>query len=394
MESSYKQTLLILLVFIFGLAAGFGGTFFFKKEVKNGSTITTATNSFTKTDSIKIPEEKTNWVKPASTKKGYPIYDSKTNELSIFLIDSKELKNTGKKTSWGSGASGFGSTDSIASPDLLYTAYIDKESQELKLLSNETFTDVVLSTPGEKVSYISGWSPDSKKIIYYIDQQTLATRKTGMMPWEGKEKFNKKLNPGFIIFNIETGERESLYPVAYFISFIDNNRILVKAGEDEFMGKRLIVFDFSTFEADYSFVKEEFGYGANQFTFSENGKKWTYTLSRKPTEDANIIYADFPNKEGVDIDSGGWADVQFPYISPSGSKIAYWKKEGYVSDGVLRFTVWIYDEKSKLKEKYAEGMIMGWIDENRLIYRVQNTSVTDSTFYLLDLTSKQSTKMN
>lgn len=395
METQKKSIVFLILTFIFGLAIGLGGTFYFKKEAKKELTPTTVlTNSTIENQQEKITTQESQWAKPTSVQKGYPIVNSSTNELSIFLINSKELKNTGKKLFWGGGSQGYGNSDPLSSPDSLFTAYIDRDTQELRLLSNETLMDVTLSIPGEKVGYISGWSPDSKKIIYYIDQETLATRKTGMMPWEGKEQFNKKLSPGFIIFNIETGERISLYPVSQFLSFIDNDRILVKAGDDEFMGKRLIVFDISTFEADYSFVKEEFGFGADQFTFATDGKKWTYTLSRKPTEDANIIYADFPNKEGTEIDKGTWAEVQFPFVSPSGSKIAYWKREGYIHDGVPRTTVWIYNTNSKTKDKYVEGYMTKWIDENQLIYRVQNTSVSDSTFYLFDISTKESTKMN
>lgn len=395
METSRKPIQFILLAFVFGLLFGSASIFLLSKEAKKEiiSTMESINNIVETRQEKKVEQEKSIWNKLISTKKGYPIVNPSTNELSIFLIDSNELKNIGKKLYWGGGSAGYGSSDPLSSPDSLYTAYIDKSTQELKILSNETLKEVVLSIPGEKVSYISGWSPDNKKIIYHIDQETLATRKTGMMPWEGKELFNKKLSPGFILFNIETGERTNLYPVNQFISFIDNDRILVKAGEDEFMGKRLIVFNISTFEADYSFVKEEYNFGTGQFTFSTDGKKWTYTLSRKPTEDANIIYADFPNKEGTEVDKGGWADVQFPFISPNGSKIAYWKREGYIRDGVPRTTVWIYDTGSKTKDKYAEGYVMKWIDENRLIYRIQNSSVSDSTYYLLNITTKESIKI-
>lgn len=393
MEST-KKILLIFLGFIFGLAVGLGGFFFFKKESKNIPVIKKEKNNFIKTDLIKITDENIKWTKPVSTKKGFPIFNSQTESLSIFSINEKELKTTSIKPMWGSAAAVLGASDAISSPDLYYTAYIDKNTQNLMILSNETFKEISISLPGEKVNYISGWSPDSKKLIYFINHDTLAIRRQGPIPWENKEKFQDTLDSGFYLFNIETGKKKKLYPIDYFVTFIDNTRILVKAGDDQYLSKRLIVFNLDTFEADYGIVKEEFGFGVDQFTFSQDGSKWTYTLSRNPTEDANIIYTDFPNREGIEIDKGGWADVQFPFISPQGSKIAYWKKEGYINDGVPRFTVWIYDVNSKNKEKFAEGMVIRWIDENNLIYRVQNQSVSDLTYYLLDLASRQSTKMN
>jgi hypothetical protein len=393
MDSSKKYILFVLLSFILGLIIGYGVSNFYKNRIKDNQIASKSTNDLSKSDSIKIDEKNFQWTKPLSTKKGFPIFNSETNVLSIFLIDSKEMKETEKKPLWGGGAAGLGVSDSTPSPDLLYTVYIDKDTRGLKLLSNETFKETDISLPGEKVSYISGWSPDSKKIIYDVGNQTLATRKEGMMPWEGIEKFPEDVTPGYILFNIETGKRKSLYPVGYFESFIDESRILVKAGDDEFMGKKYIVFNIDTFEADYSYVKEEFGYGASQYTFSQDGSKWTYTLSRNPTEDANIILADFPNKEQIEVDKGGWADVQFPFISPTGTKIAYWKKEGYISDGVPRFTVWIYDTINKSKEKFVDGMVTRWIDDNTLIYRVQHKSVIDSTYYLLDLSTRKSLEM-
>lgn len=349
-------------------------------------------------------EDSYKWQKPSSTKKGFPIVDSQTNALAVFLLDAKQLKDTGKKSvEYGSGWLGHGRSDPLPSPDLLYTAFIENGTRQLKLLSNETFEEAPI-LPGEKVDYIFGWSPDSKKIIYYISPDTLAIRRQGPhQSWEGKEQFDPKRESGFSLFNIDTGEAKKLYPIEEMVAFIDNSRILARAGKDEYMNKRLVVFNVVTFEADYGLVKDEFGFGASNFSFSHDGSKWTYTLSRNPTEDANIIYADFPNKEGIEVDKGSWAEVQHSFISPLATRIAYWKKEGDIEQGVPRtrtvqgvpkFAVWVYNTQDNAKEKYAEGMVVGWVDENRLIYRVQKDSASDNTFYLLDLTTKESTQMN
>lgn len=391
------QIILVSIVCLFiGLGGGFlllKGSLYGQKD-SNNQTAPYQKCGVTSVAKSPICSSPVKWIRPESIKKGYPILNPETNMLDIFLVDLKDLKNTNKKAVGGGGASGYGATDPVASPDLFFTAYIDKDTQQLNLLSHETFKEAIL-TPGEKVAYIFGWSPDSRKIIYSITSDTLATRREGPGgQWEGKEQFDSQRDPGFFVFDIVTGKKTKLSPIEYIESFIDGNRILVKARGEEYMSKRLIVFNLDTFEADYGLLKDEYGFGASQYSFPLNGLTWTYTYSKNPTNDANIIYADFPTKEGIEIDTGNWAEVQFPFISPQGTKVAYWKQEGYVTEGSPRYAVWIYNVETRTKERYGEGMMVRWVDENRLIYRIQNQSVSDSTFYLFDLKTRESIKMN
>lgn len=332
------------------------------------------------------------WKKPISTQKGYPIASqSKDNvrTFSIYSFSEKKLKPLNNITvDGGGGGSGVGTTDPLASPDLLYTVYIDQTNQGLWLLSNETRESTKITD--ELVDYISGWTPNSKKIIYQIGENTILSRSQGYGEPQGKITFDPQRETGFFVFDIEIGTTTKLTPLSYFEETIDSSRILTKAGYES---DRLVVFNFETFEADYGFIKDTFGYGANQFNFTDGGKKWTYTLSRNPTEDANIIYTDFPNKEGIEVDSGGWADVQWPKFSPNGSKIAYEKREGYIRSGVPKVIIWIYDTNLRTKKGTVEGGIEQWVDENTIVLSRYSFDTNERRYYSLDLTTNEVTPM-
>lgn len=341
--------------------------------------------------------ESVSWEKPVSTQKGYPVSSpvvglNNTRELSVYSFSTKELRKINQFSTGDGFAAGFGSTGPKASPDLLYTVFIDQKTKNLWLLSNETLKAKQISQNGG-VSYIPGWSPNSTKIIYQIAADSITSRTQGMGNPESKVMFSPNLDSGFFMFDINSGKTKKLYPVEYFETFIDNERILVRTSEQG-NNDRLIIFNTNTFEADYGFVKETFGFGANQFTFSKDGNKWAYTLSRNPTTDANIIYADFPNKEGKEIDSGTWSEVQFPLIYLDGTKIAFSRRDGYPEPGSRIYAVWVYDASSKEKKKYdVEGWADTWVDKNTLIVKASNASKKENFIYLLDLESGNSTKI-
>lgn len=202
---------------------------------------------------------------------------------------------------------------------------------------------------------------------------------------ETKVSFNPNIDYGFFLFDIDSGVTKKLYPIEYFESFIDNEKILVRT--TAFTTDRFIVFNINTFEADYGFVKEKFGFGAGQFDFTSDGSKWTYILSPNPTTDNNIIYATFPNKEGEVIESAGWGDFSSPIFSPEGTKIAYAKG----SPG--SHAVWVYDTNSKKKTKYSEGAPMVWIDENTILITQRDfADLLKLHYFLLDLTNNTTTE--
>lgn len=376
-----RNFLIIFGIFILIAIAG-AGTYFLANQNKQASFVQSSASPTLAVAS---------WQKPSSSQKGYPVVkptnkNSLYGELYIYSLSTKELRQVDKEVQYGSGGDS-GSSNPIPSPNLLHTAFIDTSSN-LWIISNETLEAKKVTQTGG-VNFISGWSPDSTKIIYQIFEDTIGIRADGFggLP-QMKEQFNPNLDFGFFVLDIDLGTTKKLYPLESFQEFIDKYKVLVLHNDN------LIIFDINTFEADYNFVKEKFGFGANQFDISSDGKKWTYTLSRNPTDDANIIYTDFPQKEGEVIDSGDWTEVQFPKISPSGKKIAYAKRTGYIEPGIPNFAIWVYDATSKSKLKYnVEGFPEHWVDEQTLIVRASDASKMENAWYIVDLLTGSAAKI-
>lgn len=385
------------LVFFIAFVAIYYASTNTKKAVEQPSNQSDPTNSTI--PSAMSTQTSTSWVKPISTQKGFPIRKIGTqneplDDLYIYSFSTKKLEKAASKVGGGGGASDMGDFDPIPSPNLFYTTYIDNTDNNLWLLSHETLQGKQITSDGG-VSFISSWSPDSTKIIYVKSDDTITgqTQGQGGIP-TGTVTFKKGAEHGFFVFDITTGTTTKLYPVEYFESFIDNSRILVRTSDlNSTTNTRLIVFNIDTFTADYSFVTEEFGYGNEQFSIAPDGKKWTFTLSRNPTTDANIIYTNFPKKEGELIDTGAWADVQRPLISPDGTRLMYAKREGNIRDGVPNTVTWLYDAITKEKKRQIPGWPNRWIDNNSFIVREQHSSINDNSYYMVDIITGSSTKI-
>lgn len=379
-----KTLLLALFVFVLLLTS-----FFF---FSNRSEI--AQPSQPKDPQTPTTSESATYAKPASTKKGYPFSyrensTVQTPVLAIYSLSDNKMHYFTDITLGGSGANlGRGISEPVPSPDLLYSVYIDNKTNNVWLTSNETFEKVAVTDNG-KVSFISGWSPDSKRFIYYVSDHTITLETQGYGGYqEEKVTFDKNLQSGFFLFDIDSGQTTHLYPVDYMLGFIDNSRLLVQSTETD---DRLIVFDVDTFEADFGYVKEIFGFGAGQYDFTSDGKKWTFTLSNNPTTDANIMYADFPQKTGIKVETGNWADIQNPHFSPDGTFIAYDKKSGEIQPGFPRTLITIYNTVDKSIKSYAEGSVKQWVTNNEIIISRYNIEKKLQEYFLLTLSTNQVT---
>lgn len=397
-QSSSVNPIIIMLLVILISAISSLLTYILVKPQQTTPIVQTdkPTPSQSKSEQKLSKSEENIWVKPVSSKKGYPIVKTEgenTKKLYIYSLSSKTKRLIDIPVAYGGGAAGLGQSDPWVSPDLFYTAFINKETGNLFLLSNETLEKKQVTTNGG-IGFITGWSPDSKNILYSVGNDTISTRIQGPIQYPPlKLTFKKILDSGYFIFNIDSGKTTKLYPVEYIEGFIDNENLLVRMTEQSY-NDYLVVFNINSFEANYALVKEKFGFGANQFNFTRDGKKWVFTLSRNPTTDANIIYADFPQKEGMQIDSGKWAEVQFPLISPKGTKIAYVKEEGFVTPGTPRFIVWSYLTADKTKKRLTQGKPELWIDETILIISDVNYDKNEKEYYILDTESGKTEKMD
>lgn len=117
------------------------------------------------------------WEKLVSNQKGYPVIKDApgefTNTFSIYSFSSRQIRPTNILTVGIGGASdgsGHGGTYPLASPNLLYTVYIDKDTSNLWLLSNDSLKTEKITNNGN-VGHIAGWSPNSKKSFTMLQKK-------------------------------------------------------------------------------------------------------------------------------------------------------------------------------------------------------------------------------
>lgn len=331
-----------------------------------------------KTESFHIE----NWIKPKSSSQGYPIVFGKPDsvlfpELHIYNVRAKSLTLVDKSIAWGGGFFGTGTLDPTVSPDLLYTIFFDSKGN-FYLLSNETREKrLIVNVENGDLALVSGWSPDSKKIIFYVEEKP----GIGFLPRAHASDF--VVLKKFYLFDIDSGILTKLDFQPPFISFIDASHVLVGSSSDV---SRLI--NLQSFQFENITIKNLTDLQVN---FSNDGKWWSFAHSKG--DNSSIYYAQFPNTDGVLIDSGAYADVQWPTFSPDNTKIAYEKAEGEVGEksGIPKTRIWIYDVSNKTKKSYVLGKPERWIDEKRLI--VSGIGGVDKNLYILHIDSGQIEQM-
>lgn len=383
-EEQSKFTLLIAAAVAAALLFGIGGYFVGRLSAPRADASDSAAS---------VDTAPSDWEQLASGKKGFPIPGTGTGPLTYYSLDDNETVvmdeiEVGKS---GSGAAGIGSSDPVASPDLFYIAFIGKDGN-LWLFSNETGETQQLTSSGF-VSHITGWSPDSKHILYYYDHETLASAGAvvdGQAP--ATVTFKPQVEQGFYLTNIENGKVTPLAAVKYTEGFIDNSTLLIKSSADS---KRLATLNIDTLEADLALIQAEAGFGVGQFSFSLNNEWWAYlnpTNKEEPTKgEVQIVLGAYPADAATIVDAGSWGSVQRPMFSPDDKKIIYQKSAGLVN-GISQYHVLAYDIVSGTKENVGEGVPIHWVDDKTVLVRKQRTTAESPTGYgLLDIERKRMT---
>lgn len=327
------------------------------------------------------------WSKPVSIDQVIPIV--KEDTLYLYSLTDKKLQSTQYKTSWGSGSSGFGQDNPLPSPDGKFVMFINNgDNHRLYLLA--AGSQQALKITEYPVQYITGWSSDSSKILFYADTDNLITRKDvqnemggGPYPtWETSETFIKGSASGFHSFNVNNGLDVYLYPIKTAEKYIDQNRILVELNQhgDE-KKKRLVIFNVDTFTADYSTVNYEIKDFALQNSFTGNGNYWAINTDDGTTENGSkIIFAKFPSKQGDLVDSGSWSQVQRPLLNFDGKYLAYTKKGEQLRDGVNANKTLIWDISSKKIIKELNGYPQYWVDNNTILIGISEFESNPNSF--------------
>ncbi|MCL4208633.1 hypothetical protein KJZ63_03310 [Patescibacteria group bacterium] len=304
------------------------------------------------------------------------------------------------EVSWGGGAYGLGSSDPIASPDNQKIALIESGTGNLLLVTADGKQQVRVSNQ-MNVSYISGWSPDSNKLIVYATAPTVKSLfvPEGPVPEESIPLIQKlspsSLATGYYLVDLNSNNVEHLSYLdgSNFITWVDANNILLNL---EYSGKKYVVLNLKTYEANAELVGKALDpYFGEQISFSSTGEMWALTLA--PTElmngessESKIVLAAFPSVTGEVIGEGKFAQVQGPHISPNGKKVIF---QGY---DVVNGPNFVYYYDGSETTKLFEGLPRKWVNDDKFIYTVSsevgatNPSFTQSV-YVYDTTTNQST---
>jgi hypothetical protein len=301
------------------------------------------------------------WAAFKSTLQAFPYVTD--GNLNLYYFDTETVIPTQIKVKWGSGAVGYGLSDPLASKDFKFTAYIEDITQKLIILSNETLRGYEVPVAC-KVDYINAWTPDNK-VIFYCPEDDIDTRKEDMTPWKGKETFSKKYVGGFYVFDITKGTLLNLYPLNYIERVLDNDTVLVRSGYDQ---QRLLAFNINSFTADYDRITDLFAFDVSQFNVSQDVSHWAFISGDILTyKTGSIVYAPFPKKTGVIVDTGKWAEAQWPTISPNNNLLAYVKTIS-MKDGIPINMIKLYNIGNKSTVDLTSGEIVTWFDNTKLIF--------------------------
>jgi len=388
-KNNIFKYLFVVTFIVFTIAIIFG--YFILQSNKNEQKPQETTANIQEKKQIILPNS---WSLPISTDKTIPIV--KDGILYQYSITKKILQPTDYKTNWGSGASGFGGDSPLLSPNGKFIAFIN-ESDNDKLYILSTGNQKATKITDYSIEYLTNWSSDSSKILYYTKLDDLEKRKQpeGMgneeIVWETIESFVKNFAPGFHSFNVETGNDIFLYPISSTDGFINSNQILVEMLQNGQNGKnRFVLFNVDTFEADYSTVNYIIKAYSTQMSFSSDGKYWATNFDQGNYDGTRLIYAKFPDLEGDIIETSPWANVQFPILSPNGKYLAYLKKDSQIKEGQFagmysnKTMIWDISLKKIIAE--SSGSPQYWLDEDTiLIARHESDYGTNINAKSLDL---------
>lgn len=327
---------------------------------------------------------------PQSTpSRSFPIVQDKTLVLLPISDDIKTPVKTSLEVMSGGRSIYQGGDDPTPSPDLHTTAFINTDGS-LGLINAEGLNK--LNLPNNLfVDYISGWSPDSKRLIVHSTSNDLSKTYNGYGgPPTSMEFPMNRLPGGFYLVDVVNGKVTFLYPLSGFVDWIDSNKVLAVVQLSYEPREQYIIFDTNNFLADYETLKDKFSkFEFAWFSFDDSGKKWAISLGNtgndqtKPSY-SDIILADFPAITGQTVDQGGWADVQLPNLSPSGKLLVYANSGNLV----------IWDGTNKTRVEDARFIM--WINDNQFIYSKTFGQATNqqTKYYLYEVGTAESAPLN
>ena len=399
-----------VLILIIGIMIGFGTRSYLAGPGVSIQPPLTDQISDTNADSVQNLDQKISGISsqvqffspPKTNRKSFPV--TKDGLLRLVSVVPGDLVIKYPEDVAGSGYSfGKGFSEPSSSPDMAKIALITQKGQ-LRVIDSEG-RSVASVGANLKVGYISGWSPDSQKLIFYVFGSKISNMifPDGPVLPESVDQ-NPKFTPGagiegFYVLDFMAQKIEFLAPIsdASFLAWIDAKTILVTVKNFGQGPEVAAAFNVETYQARAGEYKDIFkDWFGPQMSFSPDGKKWAITLhsafSVGDDSTAAIILADFPARSGVTIESGKFAYIQGPRISPDSKKVIYRAHDVVNGPNFVQ----LYDGSQT--KRLFEGIPLEWIDANSFIYAVFSPNFASNltmaqNYFKYDLTTGQSVEL-
>ncbi len=379
-----KMTLLLLAGFLFVLAVGgyWAYTQFFagskgsglQQQVQNannsnnlGELIDTNTSQTGQPDISGATFSAVSESGPQS----YPFV--RANKLIWLPLDGQPATTQKDVTLDGYGGwMGYGEGPLLMAPDLRKAAVTTAGG--LEIISSDG--SVVKPQTGLPVAYLSGWSPDSKKLVVYVSAPTAksiffeqgpsevdSTKTTSTV----RDQFTHN---GFYMIDLAERRVKPLHAMedALFETWVDADTImfyLQEGNNDSFYA----FYNIKTGVLDpvglgYAFKD----YFTPSFDFDRTGQKWLAFLAPDNFSETGV-----PSKLAVGpvkqvpkttVIEGKFASFQMGMLSPDGTRAIFETKDE--PNGVAYVHLW----EGSAHKRLFEGRPIVWIDETKFLYGV------------------------
>ncbi len=303
---------------------------------------------------------------PVTSKYRAYTHVGKDGILQVVPIDVADAPYAATKygTVYGGGSLGQGSSGPELAPDMQKFAFA--REGVLKLVSVDGATERVI--PLANVEYVTGWSPDSSKMIAYVSSKSIENLFAQGGPGSPvKLEVTVDLTQptgGFYLidFNKNTLRHMSELDGMLVHSWVDADSLIISDGAGQY--ENFMYYNLATQKVSTETVKKLNDVFGHQMSFSANGSKWSTVTSviKNNLDKAQITMGNFPNFGDIARIEVPWARKQGPVMSPSGDKVAIWGSPG---DGTVG-DVYIY--RGTTLDYVAKGRPSRWIDNDRLVF--------------------------
>jgi len=318
---------------------------------------------------------------PASQFKSFALFNQ--DKLMLIPLDSNlPIIDVDNNVSWGEGTIYQGDNEPVSAPNLEMVAYL--KNQQLFLTSSDGQHTRAFD-PNLKVRFISGWSPDSEKLIVFSTNDGIVSLFDGMWTEEAvppETTFSSKRYPGgFYLCDVATGKITHLYPIDKFVSWINSDSVLTyytPVPNDNWY----MTFNIETFTLNTQILKDVLNsYFYPGISFNPSGSIWAVDYSPDISSPSKMVVADFPSLEGIVIEELAWASRQQPMLSPQGDRLLYRGDDGANQPQI----VFLWHSDINQIQEVAQGIPQMWVDNDSFIYAVYEPSFSSSASHRKEL---------